>query len=197
MNAWTHLVTDERELAGINPGIVEQARVRAAEKGVQGWLFALEQPTYVAVMTDADSETLRRTFYEAWSTRASDRGPNAGKFDNTEVMAKILALRHEAARLLDFPNYAAYALATRMAPSNQAVFDFLRQLARVARPPRKPNSPSSKHSPVASSMPGTSVTTPRSCSRSCFPFPRKSCGPISRCRACSRDCFRSRSSCSA
>ena len=49
-------------------------------------------------------------------------------------MEKILALRHEAARLLDFPNYAAYALATRMAPSNQAVFDFLRQLARVARP---------------------------------------------------------------
>src|SRR6187399_2265677 len=74
MNAWTHLVTDERELAGINPGIVDQARVRATEKGVQGWLFALEQPTYVAVMTDADSETLRRTFYEAWSTRASERG---------------------------------------------------------------------------------------------------------------------------
>jgi oligopeptidase A len=86
------------------------------------------------VMTDADSEPLRRDFYEAWSTRASDQGPSAGKFDNTEVMKRILALRHEAALLLDFPNYAAYALATRMAPSNQAVFDFLRQLARVARP---------------------------------------------------------------
>jgi len=49
------------------------------------------------------------------------------------VMNKILAQRHEAARLLDFPNYAAYALATRMAPSTQAVFDFLRQLTRVAR----------------------------------------------------------------
>ena len=86
------------------------------------------------MLTDADSETLRRDFYEAWSTRASDRGPSAGKFDNTEVMQKILALRHEAARLLDFPNYAAYALATRMAPSTEAVFDFLRQLARVAKP---------------------------------------------------------------
>src|SRR5688500_7957645 len=134
MNAWTRAVTDERELAGINPVIVEQARVRAAEKGVAGWLFALEQPTYVAVMTDADSEALRREFYEAWSTRASDRGPSAGKFDNSEVMQKILALRHEAARLLDFPNYAAYALATRMAPSNEAVFEFLRRLARVAKP---------------------------------------------------------------
>jgi oligopeptidase A len=134
MNAWTRHVTDAAELAGINPVIVEQARVRAVAKNLPGWLFALEQPTYVAVITDADSETLRRDFYEAWSTRASDRGPSAGKFDNTAVMAKILALRHEAARLLDFPDYAAYALATRMAPSNQAVFDFLRELAKVARP---------------------------------------------------------------
>jgi oligopeptidase A len=134
MNSWNRHVTDESELAGINLGIVEQARVRAAEKGVAGWVFALEQPAYIAVMTDADSATLRRDFYEAWSTRASDRGPSAGSFDNTQVMQKILALRHEAARLLDFPDYAAYALATRMAPSSQAVLDFLRQLARVARP---------------------------------------------------------------
>ena len=137
MNAWTRLVTDEKELAGINPVIVEQARVRAVEKGQTGWLFALEQPTYVAVMTDADSEILRRDFYEAWSTRASEVGPTAGKFDNTQVMDRILSLRHEAAQLLDFPNYAAYALATRMAPSNQAVFDFLRELVRVARPAAK------------------------------------------------------------
>jgi oligopeptidase A len=134
MNSWTRHVTDAAELEGINPVIVEQARVRASEKNLPGWVFALEQPTYVAVLTDAASENLRRDFYEAWSTRASDRGPSAGKFDNTAVMEKILALRHEAARLLDFPNYAAYALATRMAPSNQAVFDFLSQLAKVAKP---------------------------------------------------------------
>jgi oligopeptidase A len=134
MNAWSKHVTDASQLTGINPVIVEQARARAVEKGLDGWVFALEQPTYVSVLTDADSESLRRDFYEAWSTRASERGPSAGQFDNTEVMRKILALRHEAAQLLDFPNYAAYALATRMAPSNQAVFDFLRQLARVAKP---------------------------------------------------------------
>jgi len=132
MNSWTRHVTDEKELAGINSVIVDQARARAQEKGLPGWLLALEQPTYMSVMTDADSEALRRDFYKAWSTRASDRGPSAGKFDNTEVIGKILALRHEAARLLDFPNYAAYALATRMAPSTQAVFDFLRA-RRAAR----------------------------------------------------------------
>src|SRR5690348_11792426 len=55
MNSWTRHVTGVAELAGINPVIVEQARARAAEKGLEGWLFALEQPTYVAIMTDADS----------------------------------------------------------------------------------------------------------------------------------------------
>jgi oligopeptidase A len=134
MNAWSRRVTDPAELAGINPVIVEQARARAAEQGVDGWVFLLEQPTYVAVMQDADAENLRRDFYEAWSTRASDRGPSAGKYDNTKVMGEILALRHEAARLLEFPNFAAYALATRMAPSTAAVFDFLHELARIAKP---------------------------------------------------------------
>src|SRR6185436_3447964 len=134
MNAWSRRVTDPAELAGINPVIVEQARARAAEKGQDGWLFLLEQPAFVAVMQDAASESLRRDFYEAWSTRASDRGPSAGKYDNTGVMAEILKLRHEAARLLDFPNFAAYALATRMAPSTDAVFDFLHELARIAKP---------------------------------------------------------------
>jgi oligopeptidase A len=134
MNAWSRRVTDPAELAGINPVIVEQARARAAEQAVEGWVFLLEQPTYVAVMQDADAENLRRDFYEAWSTRASDRGPAAGKYDNTGVMGQILALRHEAARLLEFPNFAAYALATRMAPSTGAVFDFLHELARIAKP---------------------------------------------------------------
>jgi len=98
MNAWSRRVTDPAELSGINPVIVEQARTRAAEKGLEGWLFLLEQPSYVAVMQDCDSETLRRDFYEAWSTRASDRGPSAGKYDNTGVMAEILKLRHEPSR---------------------------------------------------------------------------------------------------
>ncbi len=134
MNTWSRRVTDPAELSGINPVIVEQARARAAEQGLTGWVFLLEQPTYVAVIQDADSEVLRRDFYEAWTTRASERGPSAGKYDNTPVMNSILALRHEAAQLLGFPNFAAYALATRMAPSTTAVFDFLHELARIAKP---------------------------------------------------------------
>jgi len=133
-NAWTHHVTDEAELRGLNDTVVEQARERAREKGLDGWLMTLDQPTYVAVVTDAESQGLRRTFYEAWTTRASDRGPLAGRWDNTRVMEDILRLRHEAARLLDYGSFADYALATRMARSVPEVVGFLRELVAAARP---------------------------------------------------------------
>ena len=130
---WSHHVTDEAQLKGISPGIVAPAARRAQQQGVEGWIFGLDQPTYVAVVTDAEAAPLRRVFYEAWSTRASDRGPSAGRFDNTPVMEDILRLRHEAARLLDFKSYAEYALADRMAHTVPEVVAFLRQLAAAAR----------------------------------------------------------------
>jgi oligopeptidase A len=132
-NGWTHHVTNADHLRGLNEAIVEQARRRAQEKNLDGWVLTLDQPTYVAVVTDAEHEPLRRTVYEAWTTRASDQGPNAGRWDNSQVMENILRLRHEAARLLDFSNYAEYALATRMARSVDEVITFLRELAKSAR----------------------------------------------------------------
>ena len=133
-NAWSHHITDVGQLAGINPGILEQAERRAREQQLRGWLFGLDQPSYVAVVTDGESASLRRAFYEAWTTRASDQGPSAGQYDNGAVMEEILRLRHEAARLLDFPSFAEYALANRMARTVPEVLDFLRQLVRAAKP---------------------------------------------------------------
>jgi oligopeptidase A len=132
-NGWRHHVTDAAELTGLNDSIIEQARRRAHEGRLDGWLLTLDQPTYIAVVTDAESEPLRRAFYEAWVTRASDQGPTAGRWDNTAVMERILALRHEAARLLEFTSYAEYALATRMARNVEEVLGFLNELARAAR----------------------------------------------------------------
>jgi len=132
-NAWTHHVTDRDHLRGLNESLIEQARQRAQDKNLDGWLLTLDQPTYVAVVTDAEHEPLRRAVYEAWTTRASDQGPNAGRWDNTEVMENILRLRHEAAQLLEFSSYAEYALATRMAHTVDEVLQFLRELARSAR----------------------------------------------------------------
>ena len=132
-NGWTYHVADLAELRGLNEMLIEQARRRAHEKRVEGWVLALDQPTYVAVVTDAESATLRRAFYEAWTTRSSDLGPDAGRWDNCAVMEDILRLRHEAARLLDFRSYAQYALATRMAHSVEEVLQFLHELAHAAR----------------------------------------------------------------
>jgi oligopeptidase A len=132
-NGWTHHVTNAGHLRGLNETIVEQARKRALEKHLEGWLLTLDQPTYVAVVTDAEHEPLRRAVYEAWTTRASDRGANPDRWDNSQVMENILELRHEAARLLEFSNYADYALATRMARTVDEVITFLRELAKSAR----------------------------------------------------------------
>ncbi|WP_250144640.1 M3 family metallopeptidase, partial [Escherichia coli] len=72
--------------------------------------------------------------YRAFATRASDQGPNAGKWDNSEVMAETLALRHELAQLLGFDTYADKSLATKMAESPEQVIGFLSDLAKRARP---------------------------------------------------------------
>jgi oligopeptidase A len=133
-NGWSHPVTDPALLRGLNDMLIDQARRRAHEQHLEGWILALDQPTYVAVVTDAESEPLRRAFYEAWTTRASDRGPNAGRWDNAQVMEQLLRKRYEAARILGFGNYAEYALATRMAHTVGEVMHFLEQLARSARP---------------------------------------------------------------
>ena len=132
-NGWTHHVTDASELRGLNDTLVDQARKRAHDRRIEGWVLTLDQPTYVSVVTDAESETLRRVFYEAWTTRASEQGPNAGKWDNSQVMEAILKKRHEAARLLDFRSYAEYALSTRMAHTVDEVMQFLLELAQSAR----------------------------------------------------------------
>ncbi|MEJ0005008.1 MAG: M3 family metallopeptidase [Steroidobacteraceae bacterium] len=131
-NAWSHHVTDVSELAGLNPTIIERAREAAGAEG--GYTLKLEQPVYVAVMTEAPSTQLRRTFYEAWTTRASDQSPQGSAWDNTTVMEDILRVRHELAQLVDFASYADYALATRMAKTTDEVFAFLEQLRAASRP---------------------------------------------------------------
>jgi oligopeptidase A len=131
---FTRHVTDESELAGLPANAVDRAAQSARESGQSGWLFKLDQPTYMTVMTSAQSERLRRDIYEAWVTRASEIGPSAGRFDNNPIITEILPLRHELAQLLGFATFADYALATRMAKSGKQVLGFLDDLATRCRP---------------------------------------------------------------
>ncbi len=131
--AWQHVETEESRVAGIPATVLEQAAENAREAGKTGWLFKLDQPTYVAITTHADDRALRRLVYRAWVTRASEQAEQTGAdgetFDNTDNIERILALRHEAARLVGFDNFAAYSLASKMADSVTDVREFLEHLS--------------------------------------------------------------------
>ena len=133
-DAFQHHETTEEAVAGLPEVVLDRARRAAESKDLPGWLLTLDPPTYVAVMTHAESEPLRKRYYEAWVTRASDQGPHAGRWDNGALIEDILRLRHEAAELLGFENYAELSLATKMAGSPEEVLDFLRDLAARSRP---------------------------------------------------------------
>ncbi|WP_369742725.1 oligopeptidase A [Pseudidiomarina sp. PP-1MA] len=139
---WHFLVTPELQqqadwLAGLPESAVAAAAAATAEHNQQGWRFGLDIPSYLPVMTYADYEPLRQTMYEAFTTRASDQGPQAGQYDNSELMDEILALRHELAQLLGFSNYAELSLATKMADSPAQVEGFLQDLAEKSLPQAK------------------------------------------------------------
>lgn len=131
---WSKLITDEAELSGLPESALAQAQAMAQAKEQEGWLLTLDMPSYLPVLTYGDNRALREEMYRAFATRASDQGPNAGKWDNSEVMAETLALRHELAELLGFASYADKSLATKMAENPEQVLGFLSDLAKRARP---------------------------------------------------------------
>jgi len=118
-NAWSKLIRDEQDLVGLPESALAQAKQTAESHNEDGWMITLQFPSYISVMTYADNRELRREHYEAFATRASDQGPHAEQWDNSENMEKILALRHEKARLLGFNNYAELSLAAKMAEKNR------------------------------------------------------------------------------
>jgi oligopeptidase A len=132
--AWSEAVADESALAGLSETDRALLREYSREAGRDGWLVTLKQPSVQAVLTYADDRALRERVYAAYQTRASDQGPHAGRFDNSARIDQIMALRHEAARLLGFANSAEESLATKMAATPERVLAFLHDLAARAKP---------------------------------------------------------------
>jgi oligopeptidase A len=132
--SWSEHVTDAALLDGVSDADLAMFAAAAQAKGLEGWLVTLQQPSVNAVLTFATNRDLRAHVYQASATRASDQGPDAGKFDNSPRIARILELRHEAARLLGFADTVEWSLATKMAPNAGEVLTFLRDLARRAKP---------------------------------------------------------------
>jgi len=134
---WHKLVADDAELAGLPDSVRAAARQMAELKGKEGWLFTLDIPSYLPVMMYSDNRELRAEMYQAFTTRASDQGPNGGKWDNSAIMSELLTLRRELAQLLGFANYAELSLATKMADKTEQVVSFLTDLAAKSLPQGK------------------------------------------------------------
>jgi oligopeptidase A len=122
-NAFELVITDEAKLAGLPSSAIAAARQSASEKGVEGWRFTLQAPSYTAVMTYLDDATVREQVWRAYSTRAA-----SGQFDNRENIARILELRRAKASLLGFGSFADLALADRMAHTGDRARQFLADL---------------------------------------------------------------------
>ncbi|MGE5453439.1 MAG: M3 family metallopeptidase [Acidobacteriota bacterium] len=130
-DAFAHYATTD-ELAGV-PEDVQAATAAAAQaEGKDGHKLTLHMPCYLPVMQYATNRDLRETLYRAYSTRASEQGP--AERDNTPLMQQIVALRQEEAQLLGYPTFADVSLVPKMASNPQQVIDFLRDLAKRARP---------------------------------------------------------------
>lgn len=133
-HGWKKHITDKDMLSGLPESTIAMAEQFAKRDNVEGWVFTLDFPSYMPVMSYADNREFREEMYTAFATKASDQGPNAGQWDNTQVMADILKLRHRLANLLGFANHAERSLATKMAQSPEQVMDFLNDLAERSKP---------------------------------------------------------------
>lgn len=130
-SAYSLVITDKNLLSGLPDDALQAAAELAAKDEQTGWEFTLHAPSYMPIMQYGENRDLREQLYKAYVTRASEFGP--AQWDNTDLIAEIVALRHEEAEMLGFGDYAELSLATKMAESSAQVETFLMSLAQRAR----------------------------------------------------------------
>ena len=126
-------VTDVEELKGLPESALALARQEAQAHNMDGYILTLKLPSYLPVMQHAVNRQLREEMYRAYVTRASEIGPAASKFDNTEIINEELKYSTEIAEMLGFNTYADLSLATKMAESKEQVLGFLEDLAKRSK----------------------------------------------------------------
>lgn len=129
-NAYVMHLEQEAELEGLPASIKAQARAEAEARGLSGWAFTLQFPSYVPFLKYAANRERRKEIYLASAQKAFQ--DNA--YNNEDIIKKIVALRDERARLLGFASHAGFVLQERMAATPEAVTDFLSDLLEKATP---------------------------------------------------------------
>ncbi len=131
--AWGLCLDDDSRLGGLPDSAKGLLAALAQQKDQSGYRITLDAPSYLAIMMHAEDRGLREAVYIAYVTRASDQGPQAGRFDNSARMVEILRNRQEMAALLGYANYAEVSLVPKMAETPRQVIDFLNDLALRTR----------------------------------------------------------------
>ena len=122
-NAYTLHVTDEADLAGLPEFVRTMAAETAAEKGLEGWAFTLQAPSYSPFMKYSQNRELRKQLWTAYNSRAV-----GGEFDNSDIVKQIIDLRIKIANILGYETYADFALENRMAKTTPTVNEFVKNL---------------------------------------------------------------------
>ena len=131
-NAWTMLIVNEADLAGLKDDTKAMLRANAEKKGMEGWLLDLKPTTYIPVMEDCQNRDIRRELYTAYNTRAI-----GGEFDNTQLIIDIVNTRLALAQLFDKACHADKSLTKTCAENKENVFKFLDQLRESYMPVAK------------------------------------------------------------
>ncbi|MDP9109045.1 MAG: M3 family metallopeptidase [Pseudomonadota bacterium] len=132
-NDYALLISDVADLAGLPQDVCDAARAAAEKDGQTGFKFTLHFPSFFPILQYADKRSLREQIYRANVTKASELGARP-EWDNSAIILELLALRQEEAKLLGYANYAEVSLVAKMADSPAQVSEFLRDLARRAKP---------------------------------------------------------------
>ena len=122
-NAYVLNITDSTQLGGLPEFVKTMAAETAAEKGLEGWTFTLDAPSYSPFLKYSTERDLRKQIWTAYNTRAI-----GGENDNTEIVKKIVDLRIKIANILGYETYADYALEERMAKNKLTVNEFIKNL---------------------------------------------------------------------
>ena len=128
-NAYGLIVENKSDLAGIPEDDIASFKEAAEAENEKGYKITLQVPHYLAALRYAQNRKLRETLYHAYVTRASEFD-NDGKFNNNDVMKRIVELRQSEAAILGYKNYGEVSLATKMASTPDEVIAFLRDLAK-------------------------------------------------------------------
>jgi peptidyl-dipeptidase Dcp len=129
-NEFQLFIDDEKELSGLPEGAKVAAKISAKEAGQEGkWLFTLQAPSLIPVLTYADNRELREKIWRAQSTKCV-----SGKNDNRENVLQLVKLRDERAKLLGYKNHADYVLEERMAKTTKAVMDMHAEYINIVKP---------------------------------------------------------------